>query len=40
MHTESIERWMQDHTLGQDERKSGERKTLIVIAITGLTMAN
>ena len=38
MHTETIEKWMHDHTFGQDQRKSGERRTLIVIAITAVTM--
>lgn len=39
MHTESIEQWMHDHTFGQDARKPGERRTLIVIFITLTTMA-
>jgi cation diffusion facilitator family transporter len=38
MHTESIERWMHDHTFGQDARKPGERRTLVVIFITLITM--
>jgi cation diffusion facilitator family transporter len=38
MHTESIERWMHDHTFGQDEKRSAERRTLIVGIITILTM--
>lgn len=38
MHTESIERWMHDHTFGQDVPRAGERRTLIVITITALTM--
>ena len=38
MHTESVEHWMHDHTFGQDSRKSGERRTLIVISITAVTM--
>lgn len=38
MHTESIERWVHDHTFGQDVRKTGERRTLIVILITAVTM--
>lgn len=33
MHTESIERWVHDHTFGQDEKKSAERRTLIVFAL-------
>ena len=35
---QSIEPWKHDHTFGQDVRKSGERRTLIVIAITAVTM--
>jgi len=38
LHTQSVEPWMHDHTFGQDLRKSGERRTLIVIAITTVTM--
>ena len=38
VHTTSIERWLHDHTFGQDRKKSGERRTLIVIAITAVTM--
>jgi cation diffusion facilitator family transporter len=38
VHTESIERLYHDHTFGQDRRKSGERRTLIVIIITALMM--
>jgi cation diffusion facilitator family transporter len=39
MHTESIEKWMHDHTFGQDQVRSGERRTLFVIVITLITMA-
>jgi len=39
MHTESIERWVHDHTFGQDRKKSAERRTLIVSIVTVLTMA-
>jgi cation diffusion facilitator family transporter len=38
LHTESIEHWLHDHTFGQDERKFGERRTLIVIGITAIMM--
>lgn len=38
MHTTSIERWVHDHAFGQDVKKSGERRTSIVILITGLMM--
>lgn len=39
MHTESVERWVHDHTFGQDRKKSAEHRTLIVIVITLVTMA-
>lgn len=39
MHTESVERWVHDHTFGQDKKRSAERRTLIVIAITMVTMS-
>jgi cation diffusion facilitator family transporter len=38
MHTESIDRRVHDHTFGQDEKKSVERRTLIVSVVTVLTM--
>lgn len=38
MHTEHLEKWRHDHTFGQDIRKTGERRTQIVIGITLLTM--
>jgi cation diffusion facilitator family transporter len=38
MHTESVERWVHDHTFGQDQRKSAERRTLAVSVVTILTM--
>lgn len=38
MHTESIEKWMHDHTFGQDRVRSGERRTVLVIIISALTM--
>jgi len=39
MHTESIERWIHDHTFGQDRKKAAEHRTLIVIVVTFVTMA-
>ena len=38
MHTESVERWVHDHTFGQDQRRSAEKRTLIVSIVTVLTM--
>ncbi len=38
MHTESIERWVHDHTFGQEVRRSAEKRTLIVSIVTVLTM--
>jgi len=38
LHTRSIDQWLHDHTFGQDEKKTGERRTVIVIVITAVTM--
>jgi cation diffusion facilitator family transporter len=38
MHTESISKWQHTHIFGQDQIRSGERRTLVVIIITGLMM--
>lgn len=38
MHTESLDRWQHDHIFGQDQQRVGERRTLIVIAVTATMM--
>ncbi len=38
VHKTSVSRWRHEHTFGQDRAKAGERRTLIVIAITAITM--
>jgi len=38
LHTQSVEQWIHDHTFGQERKKAAERRTLIVIVITALTM--
>ncbi|MBS9403575.1 CDF family Co(II)/Ni(II) efflux transporter DmeF [Halomonas sp. TRM85114] len=38
MHTHDISAWKHDHTFGQDKVRSGERRTLIVVAMTIVTM--
>ncbi len=38
MHENQLQRWQHSHTFGQDLRRPGESKTLIVIAITGTMM--
>jgi len=38
MHTETISKWQHTHVFGQDQIKSGERRTLLVIVMTGLMM--
>lgn len=38
MHTESLEAWQHNHTFGQESIKSGEKRTWIVIALTGVMM--
>jgi len=34
MHTEELHRWQHEHTFGQDVRKPGESRTMLVIALT------
>src|SRR5512134_2390637 len=38
MHTESIDRWVHDHTFGQDRKRSAEKRTLTVSIVTVVTM--
>ncbi len=38
MHTETLHLWEHTHTFGQDEQRPGERRTLLVIAITCVMM--
>jgi cation diffusion facilitator family transporter len=38
MHREALDEWQHAHTFGQDVRRSGESRTFIVIAITGVMM--
>lgn len=38
MHTDSLHTWQHDHVFGQDQIKTGERRTLVVIAITATMM--
>jgi cation diffusion facilitator family transporter len=38
MHTETISKWQHTHIFGQDQIRSGERRTLVVIVITASMM--
>jgi cation diffusion facilitator family transporter len=38
MHDSNLDNWQHSHTFGQDFRRSGERRTVIVIVITGVMM--
>lgn len=38
MHTCSLERWQHEHTFGQDAARPGERRSLLVLAITAAMM--
>ncbi|HYD68039.1 cation diffusion facilitator family transporter, partial [Azospirillum sp.] len=38
MHTRSLEHWRHDHAFGQEQAQAGERRTLIVVAVTAITM--
>jgi cation diffusion facilitator family transporter len=38
MHTSNLDHWTHEHTFGQDQVRRGERRTLIVTALTAITM--
>ncbi|ACJ01184.1 CDF family Co(II)/Ni(II) efflux transporter DmeF [Rhodospirillum centenum] len=38
MHSHSMDRWTHSHSFGQDRPASGERRTLLVVALTAITM--
>ncbi|MCW2238643.1 CDF family Co(II)/Ni(II) efflux transporter DmeF [Azospirillum canadense] len=38
MHTHSLDRWRHDHAFGQEEASAAERRTLVVVALTAVTM--
>ncbi|MDE0145340.1 MAG: CDF family Co(II)/Ni(II) efflux transporter DmeF [Nitrospira sp.] len=38
MHRDDVQAWQHSHTFGQDLKRPGERRTLIVIAVTGTMM--
>ncbi len=38
MHTESIAQWQHTHVFGQDQVRSGEKRTLMVVVITAVMM--
>lgn len=39
MHRHTLDRWQTDHVFGQDRPRDGERRTLIVVAVTAAMMA-
>lgn len=38
MHDEHIAQWHHDHAFGQDQKRSGEKRTLIVVGLTLVMM--
>jgi len=38
MHSHNLHLWQHNHTFGQELKRPGERRTLLVIAITGTMM--
>jgi cation diffusion facilitator family transporter len=38
MHLKALDRWQHDHSFGQDRVRAGERRTLLVVVITAITM--
>lgn len=39
MHTYSVDTWRHGHTFGQERSRAGERRTLLVLVLTAVTMA-
>jgi len=38
MHTQQLNRWAHDHVFGQDRKRAGEVRTLLVVALTAIMM--
>jgi cation diffusion facilitator family transporter len=38
MHTRTLSQWQHDHVFGQDRRRPGEKRTLVVVALTAVMM--
>lgn len=38
MHTHKLNDWQHDHVFDQDQRRAGEKRTLLVVALTAVMM--
>ncbi len=38
MHTQELNEWQHDHVFGQDQHRAGEKRTLLVVALTAVMM--
>ena len=38
MHTQQLNRWTHDHVFGQDQKRAGEKRTLLIVVITAVMM--
>ncbi len=38
MHTHRLDEWRHDHVFNQDQRRAGERRTVVVVALTAVMM--
>lgn len=38
MHTHQVEAWQHDHVFNQDQQRAGEKRTLLIVAITAVMM--
>ncbi|NOX68721.1 MAG: CDF family Co(II)/Ni(II) efflux transporter DmeF [Gammaproteobacteria bacterium] len=38
MHTQQLSRWTHDHVFGQDQKRAGETRTLLIVALTAIMM--
>ena len=38
MHTQELNEWQHDHVFSQDQQRAGEKRTLLVVALTAVMM--
>jgi cation diffusion facilitator family transporter len=38
MHTQQLSAWTHDHVFGQDQRRAGEKRTLLIVVLTAIMM--
>jgi len=38
LHTHNLGDWVHDHVIGQDQKRPGESRTLLIVAVTAIMM--